>query len=157
MAEETIEVPTATIDVAKEVEKPRLEALLFAEYGAIALDKKGLVCGIFDRLFVSAEKKETGLFYLFVRTCETLDDEIRIRIFSPDNNLLAVAESGEVQNPEVIKKEPPRHLQVLHRLSLKTPLEGIYWFEVLYKGQSLGGTPLIVMFKQEDENVSEHA
>ena len=64
MSEDTVTIPEVHIDVDKERQKPRLEALLLADYGSMTQAGKADVCGIFDRFLIDPEKKTTGLFYL---------------------------------------------------------------------------------------------
>jgi hypothetical protein len=66
VAEETASVvPTVNIDVAEKRAKPRLEALLLADYWSVTLSGKADVCGVFDEFSVDPEKKNTGFFFLY--------------------------------------------------------------------------------------------
>lgn len=153
MAEESFDqntfVPKVTIDVAAERRRPRLEALLFAEYATKSEGGLYHLSGCFNRLlFSKGEKRITNRFYLYVQTGETRDGEFQVAVFSPGNELL-LAMSFEIETAEYSPKYPTQ-FHLLHRVQFPVPVEGNYWFDVSYRGESLGGAPLIIDFKDEE-------
>jgi hypothetical protein len=151
VAEETAVVPTVNTDVAQKRSQPRLEAISFADYANMTGDGKAIICGIVDRFFVDPEKKKTGNFYLYVRTVETIEGTIEMSFFDPNGQLVAkgIAEIDTAALTQALR----RRLSIIERMSLDTPMEGEYWIDVSYGGQSLGGASFAVEFtKKEPSN-----
>lgn len=128
--------------------KPRLEAVLFADYGEVTTEGKIVLVDIFNRIVI--DPKDRGApggigCSLFVRTVETVEEPIWIKLVDPTG---ALVDQGLGDDPAWLVGETPwpRHLQTLRRLVFR-PLEaGLYVIDVSYKGQSLGGTHLIIEF-----------
>ena len=150
MAEDVAMLASVNIDVAKERSKPRLEALLLADYASITASGKPDICGIFDQFSVDPEKKSTGYFYLYIRTAETLEGEIHIAVIDPNGKALAVA----VTESSSGSKTRQKRLSLLQRLTLDATEEGEYWIDVSYMGQSLGGGSFDVKYREKDDDIT---
>jgi hypothetical protein len=145
VAEETAEVPTENINVAEMVEKPRLEALLLADYASITTTGKPDVCGIFDEFSIEADKKNTGFFYLYIRVAGTLKGELDISFFHPDGKLMATATTELMGN----MPQGKRRVSLLQRMALEIAMAGEYWVDISYQRQSLGGTSFSVRYREK--------
>lgn len=146
--------PKVNIDVAQERGKPRLLAILFCEYAGIAQDTKHFFVGSFERFtFGPIEAKITTSFFLFVRTSETRDGRLQIAVIDPKGKVI-MAMAFLVQ-PEGFTDDTPATVQFLDRIQFAVPIEGVYWFDVSYKGESLGGAPLVIEFLKQEESKDE--
>lgn len=154
MSDDAVLIPQVTIDVAQVLPKPRLEAALFCEYANRTEDGKTNLSGIFERILVNRETKLSGGFFLFVRLAEAGEGPIQIVLFDPANKpVLAI---GTDLSGEPFKGNYPKMIQVLDRVAFQATEMGIYWLDVSYKGDSLGGAPLIVEMRPEAEKKDEH-
>ncbi len=147
MSEEAIVKPEINIDVAQEVKKPRLQAVLFCDYSSDSIDNKANLLGIFDRIYVHPDKKATPEFELYVRTVETLG-RLKVSIIDPSGNLVSVitySEKGERTTPNL-----PLLVELQATVRFKASVEGVYWFDVSCEGESLGGAGLAVAFRTSE-------
>lgn len=153
MAEDTAIIPTVDIDVLiRKREAPRLEALLFADYAVIGNDKKTTVAGIFDRVFVDSETKESGRFFLYIKTAETVEAPIEIRLIDPKGRI--VATGSATIDPATLAESSTQSLAIVTPFGLQIGpdgLEGPYWFEIAYKAEPLGGAALRVQFRKKGD------
>jgi hypothetical protein len=154
LADETVELPPVTIDVSEVLPKPRLEAVLFCEYANQTSDGKTNLLGIFERIYVNRETKQSGGFFLFVRLAEAIEGLIQISLL--DSNGKPVLAVGVDLSGAVFEGHYPKMLQVLDRVAFQATELGVYWLDVTYKGESLGGAPLIVEMRSEAEKKDEH-
>lgn len=155
MSEEAItsvQLVRPNIDVEQERKRPRLEVLLFCHYAALDKQGKGTFAGTFDRLFVDPAVKQSGTFYLVVRTGETRTGKITVSIISPKDELLGnLFYEPQVDRPP----DEPSHIQFIEGMGFQADEEGIYWFDVSFNGESLGGTSLTVKFRSPREHKAE--
>jgi hypothetical protein len=122
--------------------KPRLETVLFCDHATVTTEGKAILWGIFNRALIDPEAEAQVLCYLFVRTVETVEEAIRIRVLDPNGRVVV---EGAGDEPD--REAPwPRYVQTLQRVILSQLVEGLYWVDVVYKGLSLGGAHLIVEF-----------
>lgn len=149
MADEAVHIPQVTVDVAQVLQKPRLEAVLFCEYANRTEDEKTNLSGIFERIFVNRETKLSGGFFLFVRLAEAGEGPIQIVLLDPANK--PVLGIGADLSGDLFKGNYPKMIQVLDRVAFQATELGVYWLDVSYKGESLGGAPLIVEMRPEAE------
>lgn len=155
MVEETAVIPKINIDVAQELEKPRLVSLLFYDFANRTGNGKLNILGVFDRIIVDAEKKRTRSFGMFIKTAETHEGIIRILILDPNRQLVAALDFGLAEK-EFPKDEKYHIAQASGAIEFDTPVEGLYWFDVSYNGKSLGGTALRVDFTiSENKDASD--
>ena len=141
----------AQINIAEELGKPRLVALLFCDYLDRTKEGKSNLAGAFDIIYVDPERKRTPPFFLFVRTAETGSGPLQVTFFDPNGAVAAAATFKAAHHTPTPGQ--PGHMQVLARLQLDTPVEGVYWVDVSHNGQTLGGAALTVEFrKQEGQN-----
>jgi hypothetical protein len=131
------------INAAAERKTPRLVAILFCAY--VSSDKEGRnnLLGCFDRIFADPATKQTGQFILVVRTYETREKGIVISILDPANKIVAAVVFDE---PKQLPTDRPMHLQYSGPINFTAATNGPYWFDVSYKGKSIGGESLIVEF-----------
>lgn len=139
----------AQINIAEELGKPRLVALLFCDYLDRTKEGKSNLAGAFDIIYVDPERKRTPPFFLFVRTAETGSGPLEVTFFDPSGAVAAAATFKAT--PYTPTPGQPGHMQVLARIQLDTPIEGVYWVDVSHSGQTLGGAALTVEFHEQDE------
>ena len=155
MTEETATIPTTDMDIlAQRYKTARLEAILFADFGSIGRDGKATLAGIFERLYVDPKRRTTGKFFIYVKVAEAVEAPVEITITDPDGHLVATGTGGASEVQDVANKPLPRGLTLLVPFVLELSAEakaGLYWFEVLYKGRSLGGTALVIEFREEKD------
>lgn len=145
MSDETEVEPKINIDIVQERKKARLISLLFCDFASFTKDDKVNLLGIFDRVFVHPERKQTPRFALFLRTAEATQEPIQVTVFDPhDNVILAFNFGGEEQK---FALDLPAHVQLLVDIQFMASMEGVYWFDVSYEGESLGGAGLVVQFR----------
>lgn len=154
MAEEVATIPTVSIDVAKEREKPRLVSLLFFDDANEGANAKVNLMGVFDRIWVNPETLQTHPFGIFIRTGWTFDGEVVVRILDP-NGVVVGGIDYSTELPDGLERRPFQG-QVLFTLQFNVTVEGLYWFDVSFNGQSIGGTALLVEFKKIEGNKDEH-
>ncbi len=136
------------IDVAQVLSKPRLEGVLFAEYANQTADKKTNLSGIFERLRVFRSTKQSGSFFIFVRTAETNRGPLQIALIDPSGKV--IIGFGFDLSDQTAEGKYPAMIQFLDRVAFTVTTEGTYWLDVAYNGQSLGGAPLIIEWKPEE-------
>lgn len=154
MPEEKQSLFTPKIDAAQVRKKPHLEALLFCQYFSQDKEGKNNIMGTFDRLFVDPKTLETGVFFIFARTGETRQGDIIVSIINPNN---VVAANLTYSVPEhVASPDLPLQVQFCGQVGFKIKMEGSYWIDVSYEGESLGGAALTVKFRESEDNKNEH-
>lgn len=154
MAEEATAIPTVNIDVAQERDRPRIEALLFADYAAITTSGKPDVCGIFGRILADPETKNTGLFYIFIKIIGVIGVPLELAITNPEGKTVA---AGKILTPasESNEQAGSSEIQMIHviqRMVLNVKIEGTHWFSVLYNGKPLGGAAVGIEFKKQGDS-----
>lgn len=159
LPEQNTFVPNKTVDPSEALQKPRLEALLFCDYATRTLDGKYILGGIFERfVFTPEEAKVTPYFYLFIRLGRTTDGQIQIALYDPTGTIIS-AFAFEITASQ-FQGAYPSQINFLDRVRFHTPVEGVYWFDISYRRESLGGAPMIVEFlkteAKEDEHESKH-
>jgi len=142
MADETI-TRDDTLNIAEELGRARLVALLFCEYGNMAAEGKANVLAVFDTIQAITLNDTTQIaFYLFVRTANT-EGPVYLRIFDPGGKIVIGLEF-QADKPELLPGQP-WCTQVLAPARLPVKVEGTYWAEVSYKGEVLGRAALYVL------------
>jgi hypothetical protein len=152
VAEETAAIPEVNIDVAQEREQPCLVSLLFFDYVNQTNNRKLNLIGVFDRVRVNPETKKTHPLGVFLRTGQTYDGDVTVKVFDPNGALVA----GFTFQPNVPPEQRSFQIQMLLRIEFETPVEGVYWFSVSYKEQTIGGAGLLVEFRKVEEAKDEH-
>ncbi len=149
MSEDRLTIPEVNTDVEKEREKPRLVSLLFYDYSNKTETGKFNILGVFDRLSVDIEKKRTHSFGMFVKVAQLTEGIIRVFTLEPNGKIIAVLDFGL---PDEYPKDEKYHIaQAAGTLEFDTPVEGLYWFDVLHNNKSLGGTGLQIDFKPSEK------
>lgn len=148
VAEDILTIPELNTDIEKEREKPRLVSLLFYDYSNRTGAGKFNILGVFDHLFVDIEKKRTHSFGMFVKVAQLTGGIIRVFILDPNGQIIAVLDFGL---PDEYPKDEKYHIaQAAGTVEFDTPVEGLYWFDVLHNNESLGGTGLQIDFKSSE-------
>jgi hypothetical protein len=142
------EIPVS-IDIETELQKPRLISLLFCDFVNETDDKKANVLGVFDRVYVHPDNNITPRFWLFLRTAETHKGRVNTTIIAPDNKTIEQLASYYTDEP-VIASEIPVNLQGVIPIQFMARIEGVYWFDISYEGESLGGAGLVVEFRETE-------
>lgn len=153
-------VPKNTTNPSESLQKPRLEAILFCDYATRTIDGKYILGGIFERfVFTHKEEKVTHYFYLFLRFGQTTNGQIQVALYDPNGEIIS-AVAFEVSPAQFAGNYPPQ-INFLDKVRFSTPVEGVYWFDISYQGESLGGAPMIIDFLEpeadKDEHESKHA
>ncbi len=148
MADETVTDIAASFDIEATKAVARLSALLFFDYANQTGDGKVNLLGVFDRIFVDTDEKKTLPFGVFVRTHETLDSPVKVSVISPENKAVGNFQY-ELARKDVVLPEGQKFvmMQVMLQVHFDAPLEGSYWVDVSFQGQSLGGAPLTVAYR----------
>ncbi len=132
-------------DLTSEIARPRLMALLFCDWANQTADNKSNLIGTFDRIFVGPDSKLTPPFTLFIRLAQVTKGPVQIRIIGPDGK---IGLDGAIQPEGVTVTEgEPVYVQAMMHIQFEAELAGIYWFDVSYQGQSLGGASLMVQLR----------
>jgi len=148
MAEEPAETTTANMSLAESRKQPSIIALLFCDYAKTSPEGKLNISGIFDRIFVDPDIKKTPTFYVFLKLQEVFGSA-EFHILNPAGKIIGAA-LYEVKQ-DAAKSDELNFTQASIRfMELETEEEGLYWFEIVYKGHSLGGTGLKVEFKKRE-------
>jgi hypothetical protein len=150
MPEEVFAQPNVNVDLSTERKKPRLLSLLFCDFASITKDDKVNLLGIFDRIYIDPEQKTTPNFVIFIRVGE-LAEGFATTVFGPDD--LPVLQLFSVPQ-EPFTPNLPRQVQTLITLRLKVEKEGVYWFDISYRGASLGGAGLVIEYRKTEDKQS---
>lgn len=147
MSEDAAVIPTVNIDVAKERGTTRLISFLFFDYSNRTATNKLNLMGIFDRILVNQETKKTHPFGVFIRTAFTWDRPVNVTAFNPSGEPLAgfIYQIDSAQFPQEKRLSTT---QVVFAFEFETPVEGRYWLDVSFDGQSIGGCDLLVEFRK---------
>ena len=155
---ERLKALVSHVDLSQERSKPRLLALLFCDHINQTVDGKANLIGVFDRIFVHPEKKRTPRFALFVRFAETLNGPVVLTVFGPKGEPVFGfqfdANAAQFEALPERRAEYPRQVQALLGMQFEAGTEGVYWFDISYMSQSLGGAGLPVEFIKEGEKAS---
>jgi len=150
MPESTGTVSIVDIDVAEERLRPRLLALVFCDFASFTKDDKVNLLGVFDRIFVDPEERQSPPFIMYVRVAEALEG-LTHTIFGPTNQPILQAVLGP---PDEIKERVgnrPQQVQALIALHFRVEVEGVFWFDISHKGKSLGGAALTVEYRKTED------
>jgi hypothetical protein len=157
-ASERLKAQATHINLSDEKLKPRLLALLFCDYMNRTDEGKINLIGIFDRIYVHPEKKKTPRFGLYIRFAEALDGPVTLTVFEPMGQpVFGLQFDPNVPQFEADperRSEYPRQIQSILVMQFEAKIEGVYWFDISYRSQSLGGASLPIEFIKEGENVS---
>jgi hypothetical protein len=154
LSEQQPYVPKVNIVASEEAKKPQLGAILFCEY-AVRTDKDTYVfANCFERfLFSKDEPKVTSNFFLYVKANQTREGDFQVAIIDPNDSIL-LAFSYELDSTGLIANLPAS-VHFLQRVKFAVTVEGVYWVDVSFKGESLGGAPLLVDFQKEEASEDE--
>lgn len=131
---------TVSINVDDERKKPRLLSILFCDYVNQTKEGKVNLLGSFDRIFVD-KGAATPKFIIFLRTAETLDGELKLTIISPKKKAVAaMVFGGDAER----KSLDYQQMQLIAPMRFQVMEHGLYWLDLSYKDQSLGGVGLLV-------------
>jgi hypothetical protein len=138
-------------DALKEWQRPLLVSLLFCDSCSLREDSKADVIGIFDRIYVHPETRVTPLFMLFVRTAETTGEMVRVICRAPDGRIPTLVEFMAAPSSEFSPNLPANVQGIVTMNPFLVHTEGVYWFDVSFKGQSLGGAALVIEFRETED------
>lgn len=147
-------IPKINILASEALKKPRLEAILFCDYANRTQEGKLMLVGCFERIIFSQEEQKVSMpFFLFFRTAETTDGFLQVSIIAPNEKIVLAFQFDTSK----LKFAPdaPANVDFLQQIQFPAPHEGFYWFDVAYKGESLGGAPLAIEFRTEETNEDE--
>lgn len=155
MSEEQSFVPTVNVIGSEEVKKPRLGAILFCEYATLTEKNTYVFAGCFERfVFSKDEPKVTSNFFLYVRASQTRGGDFQVAIIDPNDKTI-MAFNYNLDSAGLIPNLPAS-VHFLQRIKFPVAVEGTYWVDVSFKGESLGGAPLLVDFQKEEASEDEH-
>ena len=106
--------------------------------------------GSFERFtFSPIEARVTPPFQVFIRTSQTREGRFQTTVLDPNGKIvLGLAFSV---NKTSFSEDMPATVDFLDRIQIPVPIEGTYWFDVSFNGESLGGAPLVVVFEKHEE------
>ncbi|MBA3243210.1 MAG: hypothetical protein H0T60_18475 [Acidobacteria bacterium] len=151
MSNEIETTVNANMDSSKKWQQPRLESILFCDSYSITEDGKTNLLGIFDRIYVDPEIKQTPPFKIFTRTAETKQDSIQIIGYAPNGAISTVVAFGRIPASEFTPNLPANLHSIANMGPFHVPMEGVYWFDVSFKGQSVGGAALVIEFRETED------
>ena len=150
---EKTNLPDDTVNGIIEHSVPRLNALLFAEWASETQSGKHAICGIFDKVQIMRGGSLPLTFYLYLRTVQTHRDIVEVRLTSPSGIEVASLSIEAIEPPNVLSDDSPVIVQGTSLLTMIFDQIGVYWFDVSYRGESLGKAPLVVFDAPETANV----
>jgi hypothetical protein len=154
LSEQQPYVPKVSVTASEEVKKPRLGAILFCEYAARTEKDTYLLAGCFERfVFRKDEPKVTSNFFIYVRASQTREGDFQVAIIDPNDKIL-LAYTYHLDSAGLIP-DLPASIHFLQRLKFPVAVEGIYWVDVSFNGESLGGAPLLIDFQKEEASEDE--
>ena len=141
------------IVVAEERKRPRLLGLIFCDFASTTKDDKPNLLGVFDSIVVDRERRITPPFVVYIRVAE-LADTFVTTVFNPDE--VPVVQFRSVIAPvDSTSPSLPRQAQTLLPIQISDiRKEGVYWFDVSYQGNSIGGAGLPIHYKKEGDQTS---
>lgn len=152
MAEQVPMADTQPVDVHKERGEPRLVSILFCDDWTQTEDGKTNLTGIFDRIYVHSKGRLTPKFVLFIRSADTTDEGLRVRVFDPEGNpMMGIDFDDKNLDPSMFTPNLPANVQSVIGIRFPVNTEGVYWFHVFYKGESLGGAGLVIEYRETEE------
>lgn len=140
-----------SFNVADARKRPRLLALLFCNHTNTTKDDKANLIGVFDRVFVHPEVKKTPQFVIFIRTAETTQEPMLLSVFNPDGTPAVAFEFASDVTEHKFTPDRPAQVQFIAGMRFDVGADGIYWFDVSYKGESIGGAGLVVEFRETED------
>lgn len=149
MPEQIPLVETKPVNVHEERARPRLVSILFCDYWNQTEDGKTTLAGIFDRIYVHSKGRLTPNFVLFLRSVDTVEEGLRIRVFAPNGSPVMGIDFDNF-DASVFTPKLPANVQSTVNLRFPVESEGVYWFNVFYKGESLGGAGLVIEYRETE-------
>lgn len=139
-----------TLDVKGELLRPKLDAMIFAEWAAVTKENKPVVSGIFDSFNIPSGNFPAEVpFYIYFRTSQAYQYDINIVIFSP--NGLGYAKlmfpANKQYQPVVDSANIIQHVSALKLIFMSA---GMHWFQVRYGDEILGNVALSVLELKTD-------
>jgi hypothetical protein len=150
LPEQTPLADTKPVDVHKERARPHLVSILFCDYLNQTEDGKTNLMGIFDRIYVHSMGRLTPTFVLFIRAVDTIEEGLSVRVFAPDGSPVIGVDFADF---DASMATPGLPVNIQSTLNLRFPVEseGVYWFNVFYKSESLGGAGLVIEYRETEE------
>ena|SRR5688572_8221958 len=146
MSEQAVTVATSVkLNVAEEKKKPRLLALLFCDFTSLTKDDKPNLLGVFDRIYIDRNNPHTPPFAVFVRVAEAIEP-FQMTMFGPDD--LPAFQIKSVPSQVEYTEGLPRQIQTAFVVKFEVKAEGVFWFDVSYQGNSLGGAGLHIQYRE---------
>jgi hypothetical protein len=139
------------VDALKVWQQPRLLSIIFCDSYKVADDAKTDLMGIFDRIYVHPESRHTPQFILFVRTAETTDGALEIICYAPDGKIPTRVSYDPVPESSYTANLPANFQGITTMLPFYIYTEGVYWFNVSFNGQSLGGAALVIELRETED------
>ncbi len=137
------------IVVAEERKRPRLLALLFCDFVNTTKDDKPNLVGVFDSMAVDRTVRTTSHFCVYIRVAEITDGFVTTVIDGDNKPILQIRSVVQVREDQ-FTPGLPRQTQTILRLQISNiEKEGVFWFDVSHKGNSLGGAGLPVSYIPE--------
>jgi hypothetical protein len=132
--------------------KPRLLALVTADWANLTQDGKPNVIGVFDRIFVSKLPHDSPRFFLYARLTLPRSGRLALVIRAPDGSALGEVDVEVHRSSETSEAREPDCLDFVTPLvKLGLPVTGVYQIDAYFDGELLGQAPLIVAERPESE------
>lgn len=133
---------TSNADIAEERKKRRLIALSFCDFVSQDVQGKMNLMGCFDNIYRDKETKQTGHFYIYIRTAGRMDGRTEVTFLDPNDK--PVVQVGYDATTKEVPHGKPSHVQFFARINFVAEEKGVYWVDVTYEGESLGGRDLTI-------------
>lgn len=154
MSNEIEAAVNTNVDTLKEWQRPRLVSILFCDSYKLAEDGKTSLIGIFDRIYVHPDVRQTPPFTLFVRAAETLDGLMQVICYAPTGEIPTIVNFERAHRSAFTPNLPANIQGITHMDPFHVSTDGIYWFDVTFRGQSLGGAALAIEFRETGDKTS---
>lgn len=151
MSDELETAANTQVDTVQEWRRPRLVSLLFCDSCNYREDGKTDVIGIFDRIYVHPDRRQTPPFTLFVRTTETAEGMMLATCRAPNGLTPTMVSFARVPKEAYTPNLPSNFQSIVHMNPFYVAIEGVYWFEVFFEGNPLGGAGLVIEFRETED------
>lgn len=138
------ELPSDTINFNDELKNPRLIAFLFARSYEFKSVEDISLTEIFTEVTVPVEETKREIeISIFIRIAGDLDESAYISMYNPKQEMVEFVELLPPRDLQLYE-EAPNYVEFVEVISFVFFELGVYWFDVRFKGKSLGMVPLLV-------------
>lgn len=137
-------------EVADARMRPHLSAILFCTAANTTGDNKGNLLGVFDTIATSTIPSLAPCV-LYIKTANTVGANIEVVAIRPGKDRETV-----LSYPVALTGSPdftqPVYVMNMVEMGIPVETEGVYWFEVWFKGECLGRASLKITKMEDADN-----